>query len=200
MEEFKDLKPNSHRYREASPEEKRKIEKVLSGNVKTRKKSEITKFANVFISDDVKNVKQFLVMDILVPTIKKAILSTVDMILNGGNSTYTDRRSTSKVSYRKYYDDPRDRHTASETRVRPRFDYDDIVFETRGEAEAVLEEMLNVVDRWGFITVGDMYDMVDLPQPYTSNKYGWMNLANSDVVRLNSGGYILKLPKAAPID
>lgn len=194
-----DYKPNSHKYREEQKEE-RQIQKVVSGNVRTKKKSEFSKIADVFISEDVKNVKSFLVMDVLVPTIKKAIMSTMDMILNGGSGNY-DRRSTSKVSYRKYYDDQRDdRRSSDVARVRTRFDYDDIVFENRGEAEAVREQMVDVIDRYGFVTVADMYDMADLTAPYTSNKYGWTSIRNAETIRLSGGGYILKLPKAMPID
>ena len=45
------------------------------------------KFADVFISEDVNNVKSYIVMDVLVPAIKKAISDIVtngiDMILYG---------------------------------------------------------------------------------------------------------------------
>lgn len=198
-----DYKPNSHRFKEEQKQnssEERIVNKVVKGQVKTKKKSEIGKIAGVFISEDVKNVKDYIVMDVLVPTIKKTIIGAIDMILNGGNATYTGRSSTSKVSYRKYYDEPRESHRSSESaRVRTRFDYDDIIFESRGEAEMALEEMHNVIERYGFVTVADLYDMADLTQPYTSNKYGWINIRNAEVVRVN-GGYIIKLPKAAPID
>lgn len=199
-----EYKPNSHKYREeqqAAAREERKIEKVVTGSAKTKKKSEISKLADVFISEDVKNVKSFLLMDVLVPTIKKAILSTVDMILNGGGgSSYTKKASTPKISYRQYYEDRRDdRHYEDNVKTRTRFDYDEITFESRGDAEAVREQMIEVIERYGFVTVADLYDMADLPQPYTSNKYGWMNLRSAETVRTN-GGYTIKLPKATPID
>lgn len=199
MNEFK---PNSHKYKEEqrTAREERKIEKVVTGAVRTKKKSEISKLADVFISEDVKNVKSFLLMDVLVPTIKKAILSTVDMILNGGGgSSYAKRSSTPKVSYRQYYEDRADRRYEDNAKARTRFDYDEIVFESRGEAEAVREQMLDVIERYGFVTVGDLYDMADLTQPYTSNKYGWTNLRTAETVRV-SEGYVIKLPKASPIE
>lgn len=197
-----DYKPNSHRFKEQqkAQSEGRKITKVAHGSVKARKKNELTKIADVFISEDVSNVKSYILNDIVVPTVKKAIIGAIDMVLNGGSGSYTGRGTTSKVSYRKFYDDQRDDHRTVEARSRSRFDFDDIKFETRGEAEAVLEEMYNVIDRYGFVTVGDMYDMADLSQPFTSNKYGWTNIRSAEVMRLRGGGYILKLPKALPID
>lgn len=86
MEEYK---PNSHKSKEEQknlvPE--KRVEKVISGTVKSKKKSEMQKFADVFISEDVNNVKSYIVMDVLVPAIKKAISDIVtngiDMILYG---------------------------------------------------------------------------------------------------------------------
>ena len=74
----------------------------------------------------------------------------------------------------------------------------DITFETRGDAEAVLEQMDDVIDRYGIVTVADMYDMADLTAPYTSNKYGWTSINSAEVVRVRDG-YILKLPKATDL-
>lgn len=56
MEEYK---PNSHRSKEERKESipEKHVEKVISGTVKPKKKSEMQKFADVFISEDVNNVK-----------------------------------------------------------------------------------------------------------------------------------------------
>ena len=195
---------NSHKSREeqAASEGRQKLDKVVTGTAKTRKKNDIRKFADVFISEDAKNVKQYVLMDIVVPTIKKAIIGANDMILNGGNSTVGGHSTTSKVSYRKYYDEPRstDRYRQADTRPRTRFDHEDIVFESRGEAEAVLVQMGEVIDIYGFVTVADMYDLAGLTEPYTANKYGWTNIRSAEIVRINGGGYVIKLPKASPID
>ena len=196
-----DYKPNSHRYREeqkAASGEKKRVEKVIKGTATVKKKNGLHKVADIFISEDAGNVKDYIINDMVVPTVKKTIVGVVDMLLNGGRSTYNDRFSNSKVSYRKFYDDSRDSRPSSSS-SRARFDHDDIEFETRGEAEAVLDEMFNVIDRYNLVTVADMYDMVDLPQPFTSNKYGWTNLRGANVVRVG-GKYIIKLPKAMPID
>lgn len=203
-----DYKPNSNRFREeekrASEEaEKKRTEKIVSGKVRTKKKSEISKLADVFVPGDVENVKSYVFMDVLVPAIKKAISDIVtngiDMILYGETGR-RDKRSSSKVSYSRYYDE-RDRHRSDDgPRVRTRFDFEDIVFSSKGEAEAVREEMNNIIDEYGFVTVADMYDMADLDHPYTSNKYGWTSIRSAESVRLRDGGYILKLPRPMPID
>ena len=203
MDEYK---PNSHKSKEdykASANEEKKIEKVIKGNAKPRKKSEISKFADVFISEDIGNVKSYALNDVLIPAIKKAVTDIVkngiDMIVYGGTGK-GQGSSTPKVSYRKYYDDRDDRrYSQDKPSIRNRFDYDDILFESRGDAEAVLMQMQEVVETYGLVTVSDMYDMAYLTAPYTSNRYGWTNVRVADIVRVRDG-YVIKLPRAMPID
>lgn len=189
--------------KEQKPEERR-VTKVVNSKPKT-KENKTRKFADLFISEDASNVKSYIFMDVLVPAVKKAISDIVtdgiDMILYGGKGSGRKSSSSSKVSYRSYYDDKNrrssdDRFSAG---LRGRFDYDDIIFNARGEAEAVREQMVELIDRYGFATVADMYDMADLSAPYTANKYGWTNIRSAEVVRVRDG-YVLKLPKAMPID
>ena len=120
------------------------------------------------------------------------------MSLPGGSVGYNKRSSESKVSYRKYYEEPGDRHRAS-VAPRERFDHDDIIFETRGDAELALDEMYNILEHYKIVRVADLYDIAQLSQPYTSNRYGWTSLRGADIIRAG-GGYVIRLPRALPID
>lgn len=189
---------NSNKYREAQKDaEAQKVPVVVKGNARVKKKTGANKLADVFISDDVHNVKDYLIQDILLPTIKKAILGALDMVLPGGNGNYSRSSSTPKVSYRKYYEE--DRRPSERSDVRKRFDYDPITFEHRGDAEIVLDQMYDTIKEYGFVTVAAMYDMAGLSHPFTSNKYGWTSLRTAEIVR-EGGDYVIKLPKAMPID
>ena len=207
---MEDYKPNSHRFKEeqkTAPEEKKRVEKVVTGKAKVKKKNEISKLKDVFVSEDAHNVGSYIFMDVLVPAIKKAVSDIVrdgiDMILYGSSGRSKNSSSSSRVSYRSYYDDrnrDRDRYSSGTIRAGSGFHYDDIIFETRQEAEAAIDQMDEIIERYGFVTVADYYDMADLSAPYTSNKYGWTTIRNAEVVRAREGGYTLKLPKALPID
>ena len=202
--------PNSHKYKEqqnASPTEdteEKKVTKVVNGPVKT-KRNDVRKLADIFISEDISNVKSYIFMDVLVPAIKKAIYDIVtngiDMFLYGGNGKGRNNQPGAKVSYRNYYEQKNNGGYRASDNVRQSntFDYDDIVFNTRGEAEAALQQMKDIVARYGYVTVNDLYEMTPLSAPYTSHKYGWMGVSNVDIVRVRDG-YILKLPRAVPID
>lgn len=197
---MEDYKPNSHRFREEqkpSAEEKRVI-RTINGKTKT-KKNEFRKFTSFFISDDIHSVRTYVVEDVIIPTIKKTILNSLEMILLGKSGSYGNsgvRAGGTKVSYRNYYDDHRDDRRPT---ARTPFTYDDIIFETRGDAEMVIDEMGNIIERYGFVTVADLYDIAQLTAPHTSNKYGWTSIRSAEAVRV-SDGYVIKLPRAMPID
>lgn len=192
-----DYKPNSHRYKEDQKEPKKKVEKVVKGTVKTKKKSKI---GNAFISEDANNVGSYIVMDVLVPTIKKAIVDIVtdgiNMVFFGGEGRSKSNSNAGYVSYRNYSDSNRGKHYSS-SYTRP-YIYDDIILETRGEAEEVLARMDELIDMYDVVSVADLFDLVGKSCQYTDNNYGWTNIRNAEVVRTRHG-YEIKLPKALPI-
>ena len=184
---------NSHKSKELQ-EEKKKLEKVVVGQVKTKKKNGMSKFVSGFISDDTQNIKSYLVKDVVIPTIKKTITDIVDMILYGGKHK-SSRIPGSKISYRSFYDEPRERR---EPVVAQAYSYDDIILESRGDAEEVLDQLNALIDTYKIASVADLYDLVGMTGNYTDNRYGWTNLANTDVLRTRDG-YQLKLPRPLPI-
>lgn len=201
-----EYQPNSHKSRELqtteAPVEKR-VEKVVKGKVQTRE-NKGRKLTDIFISEDASNVKSYIFMDVLVPAIKKAISDIVtdgiDMVLYGGTGRSKKSGSGNKVSYRSYYDDRPDRRESSSYSNRTRFDYDDILFDSRVEAESVYKEMQDVISRYGYCSVADMYDMAGLTPPFTANRFGWTSIRNAEIVRVRGGDYIIKLPKITPFD
>ena len=69
-----------------------------------------------------------------------------------------------------------------------------IRFSNQQEAYHVLSEMESYIQKYGFVTVADMYAMVDLFTPYTAANYGWTNLKSATVSRINSTEFYLNLP------
>lgn len=75
-----------------------------------------------------------------------------------------------------------------------KYGYDDIVFDSRGEAETVLDQMIDIVTTYDRCSVADLYDLVGFISDYTDNKVGWTDIKKASVVRVRAG-YALKLPK-----
>lgn len=205
---MEDYKSNSHKSKEeqkgTSIVPEKKVEKVVSGTVKPKKKGEIQKFADVFISEDVGNVKSYLFGEVLIPAAKKAISDVVtngiDMILYGeAGRSKKNSSSASKVSYRSYYDRENDRKRDYAPAPRG-FDYDNLLFENRGDAEAVLDAMNDIISQYGVVSVADLYDLANANnENWNANKYGWTNIQGCKAVRVRDG-YILKLPRAIPLN
>jgi hypothetical protein len=200
---------NSHKSKEEQqpmlPE--KRVGTVISGSAKPKKKTEIRKFTDVFLSDDVGNVKSYILLDVLVPAIKKLfsdiITNGVDMILYGGTGQSRRNSSkTSKISYQNYYDrEDHKRPANQQPHHRNGFDYDEIVFETRGDAESVLQAMDEVISQYGTASIADLYDLANMStNNYTATKYGWTDIpASCKPIRVRDG-YILKLPRAIPLN
>lgn len=198
-----DYKPNSHRFKEEQKtdvkDESKKLEKVVNGSVKVRKKSHLKE---ALISEDASNIKSYIVMDVLIPAIKKAISDIVkngiEMLLYGDAGRSNSQRSpSSSVSYRDYYDRRDDRYRPNPS-LRQGRSIDDLVIESRGEAEEVLTRMDELLETYKMVTVADFYDLVGVTCDYTDNNYGWTSLRSAEVVRVLDG-YIIKLPRALPI-
>ena len=139
------------------------------------------------------------------PAVKKAISDIVttgiDMILYGEAGRNKKNGTASKVSYRNYYDQGGDRVRAGSVGNRRNTpDYDDILFDTRGDAEAVLDAMNDIISQYGTVSVSDFYDLARVPNDnFTMNRYGWTNIGGATAVRVRDG-YILKLPRAIPLN
>lgn len=193
--------PNSHKSK-AEAAEKRVEKPVITGQAKVKKKNEIQKFADAFISEDAGNVKSYIFSDVLVPAIKKVvsdiIKDSIDMILYGEVRASNKRPAADRVSYNKYYDRRDDDRFASTNRTRSGYSYDDITLDSRGEAEAVRTALDDIVDQYGHVRVADLYDLVGISGDYTDNDYGWFNVRNVEIIRTRDG-YKLKMPRAVPL-
>lgn len=201
--------PNSHKFKEEvkrNSDERKKVEKVVTGAVKT-KKNNTRKFADVFISEDISKVKNFIFMDVLIPNVKRLIsemiTNSVDMILYGESGRNRKRSTnTPNVSYRDYYDSRRDDYRyQSEPKSRASVNnFDDFIFESRADANEVLSRMSEIIETYSFVKVSDFYELAGVKDiPYTANRYGWTNIASAEVL-ITRDGFVIKLPRAVVID
>lgn len=186
--------------------QEKEIKQVVNSPAKTRKKSEARKFADSFIAEDAGNVGSYILKEVLIPSAKKLIAditkNAIDMFLYG-DTDRPKKRSGSRISYRDYYDDrDRDRRDdrRSSSRSRSSLEYDEIVLDTRGEAELVLDELDRIIARYQFASVADLYEIAGIDNDnYTLHRYGWTSIRSATIKRIRDG-YLLVMPKAMPID
>lgn len=82
---------------------------------------------------------------------------------------------------------------------RARHQFDDIVLDERAEAEQVIDQLFDLVSKYGSATVADLYELVGLASTHTDHKWGWEELMGAGVSRVR-GGYLLDLPEPEPLD
>lgn len=198
MEEYRS---NSHSLRDEKdngiPEKRR--EPVVSGSATVQKKTGFSKFANSIIAEDMRSVGLWIVSDVIVPSVKKVIYDVItngaDMMLYGRASGPRSSSTISKVSYGSYYQKPYGSEPLRAGSNGGAFNYDNIVFDNRGDAEAVLTGLEDLLDQFEVVTVSDLYELADVASPsYTANQYGWTSLKGASVIRCRDG-YLIKLPK-----
>lgn len=203
-----DYTPNSHKFKSEQKETavEKKVEKVISGTAK-RKPDAARKFMGMFAPGDMSSIKEYIVMDIVVPAIKKMVSEIIrngtDMLMYGETGRSKNYNGNSdKVSYRSYYgsNNNSNNNSSNGNRTRSVFDYDNIVIPTRQEAEEVIRRMDEIIEIYQMVSVADLYDLCGVTDHnYMNAKYGWMNIRTAEAVRVRDG-YILKLPRAMPLD
>lgn len=215
---MEDYISNSHKSKKLPDIQKdRRVDKVVTGSARVKKKTELSKFMESVIADDVDNVKDYVVMDVFVPSIKRAISEItssifnilsdgVEVLLYGklGASDLRRPRSASIIS-RQPYGKAFDRGNRSIRRepVKPSgFEYNDIILDNRGEAEKVLVSLEEQIDAYGMVSVQELYDFAGISGPggYTKNYYGWTDVSKATISRQRDGSYLLSMPRAMPFD
>ena len=73
----------------------------------------------------------------------------------------------------------------------------EIVFEHRNNALVALSNLKDIFDRYGVVSVGDLYDEAAIKCDYTCSRFGWKNyddIHNAKIVKVK-GGYMIDLPE-----
>lgn len=192
---------------EKNEQNKKELKRVVKTPAKTKKKSEMRKFADSFIAEDANNVGSYIMKEVLIPSAKKLIAditkNAIDMFLYG-DTERPRKKNGSRISYRDYYDD-RDRDRSrddrrSSYRSRSSLEYDEVILDSRGEAELVLDSLEDIINRYQFASVADLYEIAGIPNDnYTLHRYGWTSVRSAQIKRIRDG-YLLVMPKAMPID
>lgn len=181
--------------------EQKKVEKVVSEEVKTKRKGVGKRLADIFLSEDAANVKSYIFTDVVIPAVKDTIVdivkSGIEMLFYGetrANKT-TKSGGGTYVSYSNYYNtSSRNRQIDTGDRNRNWRDSREFIFASRGDAEKVLIDLTAIIDDYQAASVADLCSLVGITGEWTDNKFGWVDLSGSKVRKVY-GGWIIDLPK-----
>lgn len=189
----------------------KKVERVVTGEVIRRKKPLGKRFGEVFGGGDAQSVASYVVADVLLPAAKDMIADAVSQGIEkmlfgeargGGRSRVNNQRkpASSYTSYNKFSGghpaNSRDRAEprSMSDRARSTHDFDEIILDSRAEAQGVLENMFSLIDDYDVATVADLYELVGTTGSFTDERWGWTDMRGCTVSRIK-GGYLLDLTK-----
>lgn len=194
------------------PEKEKVVEKVITGEVVTRKKSLGRRFKDIFFGGDFKNASRYVVADVLLPALRnmiadagtegiRRIIFPESQAARRRPTEYRPRVSYNSPVYRGSRD-PRDRSYLPDQPphvVRQgRHEINELILVSREEAEKVVEMLSEIIGKYDVASVADLYDLVGLPTSYVDNKWGWTFLNNVDIRQVRDG-YLIDLPAVEPI-
>ena len=203
---MQDFKPNVNRFKEpqkgvpaqTAPEQK-KVEKVVVGKVTAKPKTGLAKLAETFFAEDIHKVKDYIIKDVIMPTIKDTIWTIIargsERMLYGEAGHSPKNSKLPFVNYGGLFKSgtpqvPTVNSTASQYSV------DNIILEDRGDAEKVLTAMNAHISEYGEVSISTLYEMIGEPiGDFMSTRWGWRSLNTAGIMRTSNGGYKLDLPR-----
>lgn len=202
--------PNSQKSKQPEPQEK-DIKQVVSEPASRRKKGIGRQFRETFIGGDGKTAGRFMFFEVLVPSIKEAIVEAgregLERLVFGDGRGHKHSRTPGglgRVQYDQHFKnalgaDPREKSRAMSQRARARHDFDEIVLSSLAEGNEVIDTLEEAVSRYGEVSVADLYTMVGIRSTHADHKWGWTDLRGASVARYR-GNYLLDLPDPEPLD
>lgn len=203
MEEYKDNSDKAKVTKKEETKEKPKLHSVVKSDI-SKEKSLKKKFKETFSNEDRDSIFEYVLMDVIAPTLKDGVLTAVigalSMLFYGdpskgvqkGNKDYSRLYSGNKRTFvtenRNY------------SRIRSSADsLDEFIFNTRVDAVNTLNALKERIDEYDVATVADFYDAIGEFSNFQDNKYGWYDLTSAYISQTR-GGYCLILPKPRYID
>jgi hypothetical protein len=203
MDEFP---PNSQKARRL-PDEPQKLERVTSAEAVRRKRSLGRRFRETFIGGDARTAAEHTMMEVVVPAIKdtlaEALQSGIERLIYGdsrprprrtpGPTTY---ENVGRVNYQQMSSSPpRSQSNMLSRRARARHNFDEIVIQNRQEANEVIDQLFDVLSRYGSVPVASLYELTGIESSHMDYKWGWTDLRGAKATRLSDGRFLLDLPE-----
>lgn len=183
----------------------------VTTNVIVKKESEGTKIRKKFFAEDAKTVGGHVVDTVVIPSIKKIISdmvkTAVDYFLYGSKGA----RPTSGpgiISYNQYYNRGTQVGGAPITyggtplnggKPNTLYSVNEVIFPERSDAEAVLLNLREAIASFGMVSIADFYEQINQRSVFTDQKWGWRDLSQADIIRVDNG-FSIRFPRVVALE
>lgn len=174
--------------------------------------SEGKRILSEFITEDLHDIKEYLIFDVMIPAAKNAISDLVsggiDMMLFGGSRSSGSR--TGNTNYTRFSSNRGSQRVIScggtsggsvGNRISSNgYRIKDITINTRAKAEVIVDDLIAALNKYDAVSVADYYDIcsnelqLQIDSEFTDNQHGWTNLNGIRVERAG-GGFFIRLPR-----
>lgn len=162
-----------------------------------------TKLSDIFTKEDTDSVISFVFTNLVMPRVKVLVVDAIDAfaraIFLGERASSEPRRNRTVeyTSYQGYYSGNSVTRVSPKPRkqreVRAGNSFDDILVDSYGDAQLILDQLDEVMDSQKYVTVSDLYEAASLPCPFTGNYYGWDNISSAKILT-EPDGYRISMP------
>lgn len=196
----------------------------FKGKVKKKELTFQEKLKRSFVKEDLTDIRDYVIFDVIVPSIKKGIFDTIvgaagqlfgisvptsAFRWSGASSSSGYDGRPKNMPYRDYTSIDRGGRRTTPIYAHSYDRYDrfyigDYPFDYREDAVATIERMMDICDsQHGWVSVADFFNIVDPDSslfgrnPYTNYNYGWPSMDSAVVESLPDGsGYYIAMPPA----
>ncbi len=198
------------RNKQAQKKEKPDLKCVVSGKSKPVPQSLWSKVFVGIKPASGQTMKSFIFDEIVTPLIQRAVVEGVTGAINYlvKGDAYADRKATNSFgkSYINYNGISSGKSNANGSQYvysgkNSGMEIENVWFESRVDAQRVLDEMQNVIANYDILTVNGFYDIIgrtSIIDP-SNEKFGWSDLRNA-YITASRGGWVIHLPHPMPID
>jgi len=184
-------------------EPKEKLKKVVSGEVVKRKPPMLHRLKTSFIGGELSGVARYIGNEVLLPALRNLIVDSttqgIERMIYGERQNGRPRPSQQNRGNFQYNNPvqrgtrPYSGQSRPVTSVKRRRAAEDIILASNEEAVDVLETMGAALEKYGKVSVADLYDLIGFNHTYVDNEWGWTSLAYASVRQVREG-FILDLP------
>jgi hypothetical protein len=98
---------------------------------------------------------------------------------------------TGRISFEDYYDEKRNRRTA---RYVGDYNVEPLIFESRSDADSVMNELERICRRQGYVSVRELYKISGLSTSPTDSNWGWDKVGEFVIRRTRDGQWMIVCP------
>lgn len=167
--------------------EHKRMKSVVQGSTEIKNKSTLGKVVSEFLPDDLRTIRDRIWQDTIKPNIKRGLLEGFAILLYGTSDSIKNSNQRSNIIYSagsSIYHNIQQKTNSKTSTEQNKKEYQTILYDSKGDAEIVLDSMVEAIDTYGSVSVSDYYDLSGHPElsEFTDTRFGWRSLASAKVI------------------